>query len=343
MRIRMLIALLCGLSLTAPLALANEDAFRDDHPERYTVERGDTLWDISERFLDSPWLWPEIWHVNPEIDNPHLIYPGDEIRLVYIDGEPRLTVDRGQRTVRLSPEVREEELEPAISTIPMEAIRPFLDRSRVVDEGTLEDAPYVVAGEDERVLASRGDNIYVRRLPEGDNRSETFAIVRRGDPYVDPESDEVLGFEGRYLGDARVTRQGDPGTARVTRSNREIRAGDRLLETTSGAIRTNFQPRAPEGDVEGHIIDVMDGVSQIGQFDVVVLNRGSRDGLEEGNVLAVYKAGREVEDDIADETVTLPEERAGELIVFRVYDKLSFGLVMNATRAMSNMDMVRNP
>ena len=340
MRTRMLIALLCGLLFAVPAALA-DDAFRDDHPERYTVQRGDTLWDISERFLESPWLWPEIWHVNPEIDNPHLIYPGDVIHLVFVDGEPRLTVDRGQRTVRLSPEVREEELEPAISTIPMEAIRPFLNRSRVVDEETLEEAAYIVAGEDERVMASSGDNVYVRNLP--DDQTESFMIVRKGDAYVDPDTDRVLGFEATYLGDARVTRHGDPGTARVANSNREIRAGDRLIESPAGAIRTTFQPRAPEDEVRGVIMDVLDGVTQIGQFDVVVVNRGAEHGMEDGHVLAVYKAGREVRDDVAGETVTLPEERAGEMIIFEVFDELSFGLVMRATRAMNTMDIVRNP
>lgn len=342
MRTRMLIAFVCGLLLATSVAAA-EEMLRDDHPQRYTVQRGDTLWDISERFLQSPWLWPEIWHINPDIANPHLIYPGDEIRLTYVDGDPRLTVERGPREVRLSPEVREEQLEPAISTIPMEAIRPFLNRSRVMDEAALEQAPYIVAGQDERVMASRGDNVYVRRLPADERRDANYAVVRRGDPYVDPETDRVLGFEAAYLGDARITRTGDPGTAVVTRSNREILAGDRLVETTEDAIRTTFQPSAPDGDVEGLIIDVMDGVSQIGQYDVVVINRGQAHGVAEGDVLAIFQAGREVRDDIAGETVTLPDERAGELIVFQVFDELSFGLVMRATRAMQAMDLVRNP
>ncbi|SEO88447.1 LysM peptidoglycan-binding domain-containing protein [Aquisalimonas asiatica] len=340
MRIRMLIAVICGLWLAVPPAVA-DDMFRDDHPERYTVESGDTLWDISERFLEDAWLWPEIWHVNPDIENPHLIYPGDVIVLVYIDGEPRLTVERGERTVRLSPETREEQLEPAISTIPMEAIRPFLSRSRVLDEDVLDSAAYIIAGEDERVMASRGDSIYVRRLPDEDQ--DAFTIVRKGDPYVDPETDDVLGFEATYVGDARILDHGDPGTARVASSNREILPGDRLVETPTDPIRTEFQPRAPEQDVAGYIIDVMDGVTQIGQFDVVVLNRGEEHGLEEGHVLSVFQAGREIRDDVAGETVTLPEERAGELIVFRVFDRLSFGLVMRAERAMNTMDIVRTP
>ncbi|WP_290652320.1 LysM peptidoglycan-binding domain-containing protein [Aquisalimonas sp.] len=340
MRIRMLIALFCGLWLAAPVVFA-DDAFRDDHPQRYIVQTNDTLWDISERFLESPWLWPEIWHVNPDIENPHLIYPGDEIRLVYVDGEPRLTVDRGMRTVRLSPKVREEVLEPAISTIPMEAIRPFLNRSRVLDDAVFDSAPYILAGEDERVMASRGDSIYVRRLPNNGQRA--FAIVRKADPYTDPDTGEVLGYEATYVGDARIVQHGDPGTARVTSSNREILPRDRLVQTPSDPIRTTFQPRAPDEAVEGVIINVMEGVTQIGQYDVVVLNRGKHHGLEDGHVLSVFQAGREIRDDIAEETVTLPQERAGELIIFQVFDKLSFGLVMRAERAMNTLDMVRSP
>ena len=340
MRIRTLSSLLSGLLLAVPL-LANDQAFQDGHPDEYTVQRGDTLWDIADRFLDTPWVWPEIWHINPDIDDPHLIYPGDLIRLVYIDGEPRLTVERDLREVRLSPEVREEELEPPISTIPMEHIRPFLSRNRVLDQETLDNAGYIIAGEDERVMAARGDNVYVRSLP--DNERSLYTVVRKGDPYVDPESEEVLGFEAVYRGDVEKVADGDPATTRITSSDREILPGDLLIATPRETLRTEFQPQTPDADIEGYIIDVMDGVSQIGQFDVVVLNKGTDDGLAEGDVLAMYKAGREVRDRRTGEDVTLPQERGGELIVFRTYDDLSFGLVMHATRAMNVMDVVRNP
>ncbi len=341
MRIGKLLCLALGLLFTLP-AMVAADAFRDDHPEEYTVVQGDTLWDISGRFLRSPWYWPEIWHVNPEIDNPHLIYPGDVIRLVYVDGEPRLTVERDLREVRLAPGIREEVLPEAIDTIPMEAIQPFLNRSHVVDASFFDTAPYVVAGEDERVMASRGDLIYVRRLPS-ENGSSGYTLVRRGGAYRDPDTREVLGYEATYLGELNITRDGDPASGRVTTSNREVLAGDYLLRAPREPIRTRFVPRAPATEVDGRIIDVLDGVSQIGQFDVVVLDRGDDNGMEVGDVLAVYQAGRTVRDPETREQVTLPAERAGELIVFRTFERVSYGLVMRASRHMNVLDTVRNP
>lgn len=341
MRIRKLLGLLTGLLVCLPL-LAASDAFRGDHPERYTVVKGDTLWDISTRFLSSPWYWPEIWHVNPEIENPHLIYPGDVIRLVYVDGEPRLTVERGVREVRLSPGIREEQLPAAIDTIPMDAIRPFLNRSHVVDEGFFERAPYIVAGEDERVMASQGDRVYVRRL--GDEGADGgYSVVRRGNPFRDPDTGEVLGIEATHVGELTLLQDGDPATAQVVASNREVLNGDRLLRTPRQPASAHFFPKAPDDVLEGEIIHVLDGVTQIGQFAVVVLNLGEEQGAEVGDVLAVYKAGREVRDQVTGDRVTLPEERAGELIVFRTFDKLSFGLVMRANRHMAIADIVRNP
>ncbi|MEX0732497.1 MAG: LysM peptidoglycan-binding domain-containing protein [Aquisalimonadaceae bacterium] len=342
MRIRKLLWFVAGLLLVAIPLAATSDALRDDHPERYTVARGDTLWDISERFLTAPWLWPEIWHVNPEIENPHLIYPGDEIRLVYVEGEPRLTVERGRREVRLSPRIREEQLDQAISAIPLSALRPFLNRSLVVDDAFFDEAPYIVAGEDERVMAARNDHVYVRRLPEAEALGG-YSVVRRGNAYTDPATGEVLGLEATYVGDASVVREGDPGTARLSASNREILPGDRLLRAPRREASLQVFPRAPDAQVDGHIIDVLDGVSQIGQFDVVVVNLGTEHGMEEGHVMAVFKAGRVVRDQVTREQVTLPEERAGEIILFRTFEKLSFGLVMRASRSMNVMDLVQNP
>ncbi|MCP1673310.1 hypothetical protein J2T57_000402 [Natronocella acetinitrilica] len=341
MRIGKLLGLALGLMITIPVLVAAE-AFREDHPERYTVVEGDTLWDISERFLRTPWVWPEIWHANPEIENPHLIYPGDVIRLVYIEGEPRLTVERGLREIRLAPGVREEALPDAIAAIPMEAIRPFLNRSHVVDGEFFNTAPYVVAGEDERVMAARDDRIYVRRLP-AENGAGGYTLVRRGVAYRDPDTREVLGYEATYLGEMNVTREGDPGTGRVTTSTREILAGDRLLRMPREPSRTRFVPQAPEIEVDARIIHVMDGVNQIGQFNVVALNIGNDDGIRSGDVLAIYKAGRVVRDPETREQVTLPDERGGELIVFRTFDRVSYGLVMRANRHMNVLDLVRNP
>ncbi|MCC5858751.1 MAG: LysM peptidoglycan-binding domain-containing protein [Ectothiorhodospiraceae bacterium] len=316
--------------------------FRGDHPDRYTVVRGDTLWDISTRFLNSPWYWPEIWHVNPEIENPHLIYPGDVITLIYVDGEPRLTVERGVREVRLSPGIREEQLPAAIDAIPMDAIRPFLNRSHVVDRDFFNRAPYIVAGEDERVMASQGDRVYVRRLADGEEQGG-YSVVREGSPFRDLQTGEILGIEATHVGELDLMRGGDPATAQVLSSNREVLSGDRLMRIPREPASANFFPKAPDGDLEGQVIHVLDGVTQIGQFDVVVLNLGEEQGAEVGDVLAVYKAGRRVRDQVTGDRVTLPEERAGELIIFRTFDKVSFGLVMRANRHMAIADIVRNP
>jgi hypothetical protein len=345
MLVRKLVWLLLAVLLSVP---AMAQTLRDGHPDRYVVQKGDTLWHISARFLDDPWFWPEIWHNNPEIRNPHLIYPGDVISLIYVDGKPRLTVhreDRAGEVVKLSPKARELPIDAAIPTIPMEAIRPFLNRTRVVDEDVLARAPYVIAGADERVMSGSNDQIYVRGI--GANPEEThYAIVRQGSAYIDPDTNKTLGFEALHVGTADLSRIGDVATLRVKDVTREVLPGDRLLPVVDRADRTHFFPAAPKTPIEGKIISVVDGVSQIGQYSVVVLNRGSEHGLEEGNVLAVYQAGRTVRDPHSGkwrDTVTLPEERAGELIVFRAHKNLSFGLVMEATRAMHTKDAVRNP
>lgn len=346
MPLRKLLWPLVCLFLCLP-AYASQDALRNGHPERYVVQKGDTLWGISGRFLRDPWYWPEIWFHNPEIANPHLIYPGDVISLVYIDGQPRLTVQQGDRvgaTVKLSPRVREETIEASIPTIPLEAIRPFLTETRVVDPGVLDNAPYVVAGADERVMSSASDKVYVRGV--SGERGAGFALLRKGDAYVDPDTGKVLGVEARHLGDATLSASGDPATLLVQTMNREILAGDRALPQEAEEFTGNFFPKAPSSQIEGKIIDVLDGVSQIGQFSVVAINRGSSDGLEVGDVLSIYKAGETVRDPFSKrrgKQVTLPDEHAGELIVFRIFDGMSFGLVMEASRAMHVMDAVRNP
>ncbi|PWG62230.1 LysM peptidoglycan-binding domain-containing protein [Spiribacter halobius] len=336
---------LCVLAFAAvaPALAQNGDALRDDHPERYTVQPGDTLWGISGRFLNDPWYWPEIWYENPEIDNPHLIYPGDVIRLTVVDGEPRLTVQRGGGTVKLSPQVREQSLDQAVQTIPISAIRPFLTGDRVVGREVLDEAPYIVAGGEERVLGARGDTVYARGLPAEPARG--WSVVREHGAIEDPETGEVLGYEARRLGEVRLEREGDPATFRIAESLREIRAGDRLLVTEQRELQAQFTPRAPERSVEAVIVSARDRVSQIGQYDVVILNRGSVDGLEPGHVLEVFKRGREVVDRFAEdeEIVTLPAEKAGELIIFRTAEQLSFGLVMEASRAMGINDLARSP
>ena len=346
MHLSKLVRLLLAALLLIP-TLAAADILRLGHPERYVVQKGDTLWHIAGHFLNDPWLWPQIWHRNPEIENPHLIYPGDVISLITVDGQLRLTVqrdDRGLPTVRLSPRVREQAVSVAVPTIPLETIRPFLTQTGIVEPRQLRDAPYVLAGVDERVMGSTRDRIYVRGLdPEAD--TERYVIVRAGETFRDPANRAVLGQAALYLGDAVLERRGDPATVRITGAQREILPGDRLLPAGGEAFARSFTPRPPTGAVDGRIVAVMDGVNQIGQYSVVVIDRGREHELAVGHVLAIYQSGRTVRDSFgrSREEVRLPDERAGELIVFRVFDRLSFALVMRASRAMHTLDAVRNP
>ncbi|MBW0148128.1 LysM peptidoglycan-binding domain-containing protein [Marinobacter arenosus] len=313
---------------------------RSDHPERYTVVKGDTLWDISGRFLNNPWYWPEIWHVNPQVANPHLIYPGDRLALVYIGGEPRVTKVASSDVVKLSPKVRSEPIDTPIPAIPLDAISSFLTDTRIVTPEELNGAPYVLEGEDGRIITGAGDRIYAR----GEKPADKVGIFRRTKEFVDPETGEFLGLEARSIGAGNVTAEnGDVLTLRLTKSNQEIRIGDRLLTNVNRPIATSFVPSAPDQDVEGVMIAVDGGVSQIGQFDVVTINRGERDGLEPGNVMAVLKSGNMVRDPVTGETIELPSERAGLMMVFKAYEKMSYGLVLQATRPLSVGDKVTNP
>lgn len=341
------------VSIAAVASNAAEDLNRylkSDHPDIYTVVKGDTLWDISGKFLERPWLWPEVWRINPQINNPHLIYPGDRISLVYVEGQPQLVLERGDagRTVRmtpgtdkLSPEVRFEPLESAIPTIRLDAIQAFLVQNRIVSADTLEAAPYVVQGDSERLVLGAGDRLYVRGvLPE----SESFNVVRRGPLYVDPETQEVLGREATYIGLGQaVAQDADISTMFMSDTREEVQIGDRVLPTEERRVDSTFFPSAPKGKVDGQIISVFGGVTQVGQYDVVVINRGEREGMETGNVLAIYKKGAVTRDRIANETIRLPSERAGLVMVFRTFDKLSYGLVMKTERPLSILDEVRNP
>lgn len=337
--------LLAASGLTQTGMAQAEVQLKDGHPDRYTVVKGDTLWDISGRFLSQPWKWPEIWHANPQVENPHLIYPGDELSLVYIDGQPRLMLNRGasRGTIKLSPQVRSTPMAEAIPAIPLEAINSFLLSNRIVDTPEqFEGAPYIVAGNAERVVSGSGDRVYARGA--FDEAAPVYGIFRQGKTYIDPDTQEFLGINADDIGGGEiVAEEGDIGTMMLTRTTQEVRLGDRLFPTEERAINSTFMPSEPASEIRGLIIDVPRGVTQIGQFDVVTLNKGARDGLVEGNVLAIYKTSETVRDRVTGESVKIPDERAGLLMVFRAYDKLSYALVLNATRQLAIMDKVRNP
>jgi len=335
------------------------------HPETYVVQRGDTLWDIAAKFLRDPWNWPEIWQVNPQIENPHLIFPGDTLTLVYNgNGRPAVTVtERGPAVVtggggveRLSPRVRELPLENAIPAIPYAQVQAFLSRSVVLERKQLAHLPYVVANRS-GLVSSAGEDFYARNATSA--KGYLYNVVHLGNKLVDPDDNAMLGYEGIYIGQSRVERAGDPATLHLLDSTREALVGDYLLDEQD-PLPTNFIPHPPAKDVEGRIIAVMDGIALAGQFDVVVLNRGANQGLDPGTALRIYQTGKVVRDQgggrgggqggrngreggAFGKKVRLPDEPVGTMMVFRTFDRMSYALIMEATGDISVLDTVRNP
>src|SRR5690554_502306 len=336
------------------IAQANVE-LNSNHPDQYTVVKGDTLWDISGKFLRQPWKWPEIWHANPQVKNPHLIYPGDVLSLVYIDGKPRLVLSRGDShgTIRLSPGVRRTPMAEIIPTIPLEAINSFLLRNRIVDsEKELKAAPYVLAGEDGQILGRTPDQIYVR----GDiEEEESYDIFRQGKAYIDPTTGKFIGINADFIATGKVVQRTEAeqdddrrgstgvGTVDLVRTTQEVHGGDRLFATEERQIRPFFMLSAPGEDVSRVILDVPRGVTQIGKYDVVTINLGCEDGIKEGHTLSIYKTGETVKDRETNQLLKLPDELAGKLVVFRPYERLSYALVMEANRPMRVMDKVKSP
>ncbi|MCE3251736.1 MAG: LysM peptidoglycan-binding protein [Cellvibrio sp.] len=336
-------------SLISFFSWADDALLKTGHPDEYTVKKGDTLWDISGTFLNSPWLWPEIWHVNPQIENPHLIFPGDLIKLIYLDGQPRLTVERTLKmvpgaggTTKLSPSIRVQQTEDAISAIPLDKIEVFLSRSRIVEPGELESGPYLLAGQQQHVIVGAGDRAYARGV--FDAQYSNYSIYRKGEAFKDPITKELLGVYAQGIGTVSVVSiDKDIGTLDVVRTYEEVRPGDHLLPSEDRSVDSVFMPSAPDVDIEAQIIAVEGGVTQVGKFNVVIINRGEREGLQIGNVMAIYKTGEVVTDRVRGGNVALPDERAGLLMVFRTFEKMSFALVLEADRALAVADKVRNP
>jgi hypothetical protein len=334
------------LASLLPLTVqADEVRLSENAPEVYIVKEGDTLWGIASMFLQDPWLWPEVWDINLQIDNPHLIFPGDEIYLVWVDGEPRLRVRRGDAasTVKLTPQMRIDPLDRAIPTISLEEIGPWLREHRIVSREEMDDAAYVLAGPARHLLSTAGDRLYARgELPEGETG---FGIYRPGMLFVDPFTGEELGLEARDMGSARLRENHEDSINQfeVTRITEEIRKNDRLLANEPRKISATFQPRAPDGPVEGVMLAVDGGVTQIGKLDVVAMNLGARDGMEPGVVLAIYRRGEIVKDDFENEDVQIPDVRAGLLMVFRTFEKMSYGIVLKSDRQLTVLDKVMQP
>ena len=315
----------------------------DDVPETYIVKKGDTLWGISGMYLTQPWLWPELWDVNPQIDNPHLIFPGDELYLVWVDGQPRLRMRRG-RDVKLVPNMRVSSLDQAIPIIPLDEIGPWLLRHRILDAEGINNSAYIVAGDKRNLLSAPGDRVYGRGpFPDGER---AFGIYRHGDTYMDPLTQELLGYQAKEIGNARLlsSNQDEVTELEITRITEEVRIGDRLLPMEERILDATYHPRAPEQEiVDGYMIAVDGGLSQIGVMDIVVLNRGKREGLEIGHVLAVYRAGELVFDKVAQSNVQLPDSRAGLAMVFESFEKVAYAIILKSSRPLKVGDKVKNP
>jgi LysM domain len=351
---------------------ADEIQVNPAHPEQYTVVKGDTLWELSGKFLNHPWQWPELWSNNSQIKNPHLIYPGDTIYFSIVNGSPQLSLSRNEQQAhsptdstcvlseedvkngrtdfalseegKLLPCIRETLIKQAIELIPAESIAQFLTSPKVVAENELSKAPYVVDFAGEHLVAGAGDRLYVRSITQPGNL--LYTVYRTGDTYVSPETGEILGYEAKYIADTTLQQTGDPATLSITKSDSEVRKGDRVMPKTDEEVTLNYFPRPPEKSIKGSIISVLGGVSQIGLYNVVVIDKGAKDGLLAGHELAIYQHGNSINDpysSIKNDVVKLPDEIAGTLMVFRPFERVSYALVMKATQALHILDKVQTP
>ncbi len=339
-----------------------------NHPQEYIVKKGDTLWDIASLFLQDPWYWPEIWQRNPQVKNPHLIYPGDLLTLTYINGMPQIQVARGaqsdsvirrestdssgNKVVKLSPRIHRQSLNDAIPSIPADAVRQFLTRPRVVSEEEWEDAPYIVGSDDDHLILGASNKIYIRG--KLDIERSRYSVFREGNRLVDPDTDKLLGFEIIYAGSAKINKYGNPSSGVLLKTSREVLIGDRLLPTDKGAIDQQYFPRLPDNYVDGKVISLFDSISSIAKYQIAVINRGKNQNLEVGHLLATYQNGGLARDRFLDKTshdrgdeerleIQLPDERSGIMMLFKVFDNVSYGIVLKSTRRISRLDRVDKP
>jgi len=364
--LRFVVPLICSFNIAA-----QEIKLNPSHPERYTVVEGDTLWDISGKFLQNPGQWPELWSYNNQIKNPHLIYPGDTIYFSMVNGQPRLSfspiepvavspagpcviseedIKSGRTSFALSSEgklqpcIRESASAKAIKLIPAEAIQKYLALPRVLGQNELNSAPYIVDLAGEHLIAGNGDRVYVRAINQPE--SLTYSVYREGDTLTNPITNEVLGYEAKHIADLTLQEPGDPATLMITKANSEIRVGDRILPTSDQDVVLNYFPMPPEESIKGSIIGVLDGVTQVGRYNVVVIDKGISDGLKTGHELMIYQRGRIVRDPyspVKNDEVQMPDNYAGKLMVFRPFERVSYALVMQAQKDIHVLDKVQTP
>ena len=359
-----------ALASAGLLALAQGDSqsdlqVKETAPDRYVVQRGDTLWSIATKFLNDQWRWPEIWRMNQEqIRNPHNISPGDVLVLDRSVSPPQLRISdaggaggadgggpgaAGVGGGKLQPRIYAQPLSAeAIPTISPKAIEPFLTQPLIIEEGGLDKAPRIIATEENRVNVGAGNVAYVSGFGGTDTR--VWHVYRAGQALVDPDNRRTLGFEAVFLGTARVTRDGEPATVQIVNSKKEISAGDRLIPAPPPTI-PHYVPHAPSSAVSGRIMGLYDALatSMGGRDSIISINRGRRDGLEVGHVLAVYRnvVIYDQKDYLKSRdrspAIQLPPERYGLVFIFRTFDSVSYALVMESSRPVQGGDIVQNP
>ena len=326
------------------------------HPRQYTVKKGDTLWAISNLFLQDPWYWPEIWQKNNQIANPHLIFPGDVLTLVYVNGQPQMLVNDAQhQTVKqsgtqglpvkkLSPGIRTQSLQAGIPSIPGDAIRQFLSKPRVVTKEQLEQAPRIIASDEKHLILSLGDRVYIRG--DIDKERVRFSTFKPGDALRDPATNEILGYEAKYSGSVRITTYDDPASGEVTFSEREILIGDRLLPEDKSKHTNLYFPHIPDLEVNAQIISLYDSLFGVAQYQIVVINKGERDSMEVGHLLATFTKGDTVRDNFdpkGSKLIKLPNERSGLIMIFKTFDRVSYALTLESRRVIHKDDFAHTP
>lgn len=323
-------------------AHAEEVEIKPDSPERYTVKEGDTLWGIASQYLEDPWRWPEIWQQNPGIENPHLIYPGDLLVLTRTpDGEPGIKALRERKVTKLKPEVRVVERDDAIPTIPPDAIQAFLMNPLVIEEEGLDHAAYVAAGREGAVVLGTYNEFFAKGVNGAD--SDYYNLFRPGKPLVHPETEEFLGLQAIHLGEARVLDAGETARMEITSSTQEISLGDRMVPADDDIALPYYQPHAPAQPVNGYILDIADAVAEGGPLQTIVVSLGAREGMEQGHVLRIQRLEPPQKDVVTGGTVEIPPQDSGLAMVYRVFEKVSYALILEADRAIHRLDRVVDP
>lgn len=377
------------VTMLASVAMAQDVSVRADHPDEYVVVKGDTLWDISGKFLEKPWQWPSIWQANPQVANPHLIYPGDRLSLVYIDGQPRLMLNSDNRIVKLSPDIHSTDT-GAIPAIDWETIKPFVTNARVFLPGELSELPYVVANEDNRMVADARKLTYVRGI--SGRVGQDFAIVRLRNIYYDDKgvmvralnhpypthlpvrleypgnlwsatanwrtlNPPILGYEYWDISVARLMKTGDPAVMEIQSGRTEVKAGDYVLPIDTYVHPAQFQPHAMNNMPEGMEVIALTQTSYgSGHYHIVAINAGKNQGVELGHVFSAFREGKMVQDGVKTPSdswaafkdddrgkVQLPDQYSGHIMVFRVFDEVSYAMIMDGDRPVREFDILKHP